>query len=56
MLFRSLADEDQLPTGFQVMAPAMKDDRMYQVGSALEAALLSKWGAPLLSRAPKLGA
>ena len=51
-----LADEDQLPTGFQVMAPAMKDDRMYQVGSALEAALLSKWGAPLLSRAPKLGA
>ncbi|MBU6353160.1 MAG: Asp-tRNA(Asn)/Glu-tRNA(Gln) amidotransferase subunit GatA [Actinomycetales bacterium] len=50
-----LADEDQLPTGFQVMAPAMKDDRMYNVGSALEAALLSKWGKPILSNAPKLG-
>ena len=50
-----LADEDQLPTGFQVMAPAMKDDRMYNVGSALEAALLSKWGKSILSNAPKLG-
>jgi aspartyl-tRNA(Asn)/glutamyl-tRNA(Gln) amidotransferase subunit A len=49
-----LADEDQLPTGFQIMAPAMKDDRMYQVGSALEAALLSKWGKPILANAPKL--
>ncbi|MEY3736295.1 MAG: hypothetical protein RLZZ251_11 [Actinomycetota bacterium] len=50
-----LADEDQLPTGFQVMAPAMKDERMYTVGSALESALLSKWGAPILSKAPALG-
>ena len=51
-----LADEDQLPTGFQIMAPAMKDDRMYQVGSALEAALVSKWGKPILANIPKLGA
>ena len=51
-----LADEDGLPAGFQIMAGAMKDDRLYQVGAALEAALLSKWGAPLLSKAPKLGA
>ena len=50
-----LADEDGLPTGFQVMAPAMKDDLMYKVGSALEAALLSRWGKPLLANAPKLG-
>lgn len=50
-----LADEDLLPTGFQVMAPAMKDERMYTVGSALESALLSKWGAPILSKAPALG-
>ncbi|MFZ9225846.1 MAG: Asp-tRNA(Asn)/Glu-tRNA(Gln) amidotransferase subunit GatA [Actinobacteria bacterium] len=51
-----LADEDNLPAGFQIMAGAMKDDRLYQVGAALEAALLSKWGAPILSKAPKLGA
>mgnify|MGYP003334516242 FL=1 len=50
-----LADEDGLPTGFQVMAPAMKDDLMYKVGSALEAALLRRWGKPLLANAPKLG-
>jgi aspartyl-tRNA(Asn)/glutamyl-tRNA(Gln) amidotransferase subunit A len=51
-----LADEDGLPAGFQIMAGAMKDDRLYQVGAALEAALNSKWGAPILSKAPKLGA
>ena len=51
-----LADEDGLPAGFQIMAGAMKDDRLYQVGGALEAALNSKWGAPILSKAPKLGA
>ena len=51
-----LAEEDGLPAGFQIMAPAMKDDRMYQVGSALEAALLSKWGKPILDNAPSLGA
>ena len=51
-----LAQEDGLPAGFQIMAGAMKDDRLYQVGAALEAALLSKWGAPILSKAPKLGA
>ena len=51
-----LADEDNLPAGFQIMAGAMKDYRLYQVGAALEAALLSKWGAPILSKAPKLGA
>ena len=51
-----LADEDGLPAGFQIMAGAMKDDRLYQVGAALEAALHSKWGAPILSYAPKLGA
>lgn len=50
-----LADEDGLPVGFQVMAGAMKDDRLYQVGAALEGALLSKWGKPILANAPKLG-
>jgi aspartyl-tRNA(Asn)/glutamyl-tRNA(Gln) amidotransferase subunit A len=50
-----LADEDNLPVGFQIMAPAMQDHRLYQTGAALEAALLSKWGAPILSQAPVLG-
>jgi aspartyl-tRNA(Asn)/glutamyl-tRNA(Gln) amidotransferase subunit A len=50
-----LADEDGLPVGFQIMSPVMKDERMYSVGAALEAALLSKWGAPLLDKAPVLG-
>lgn len=50
-----LAPEDGLPTGFQIMAPAMQDQRLYSAGAALEAALLSKWGAPLLSRIPALG-
>ena len=50
-----LADEDNLPVGFQIMAPAMQDQRLYQAGAALEAALLSKWGAPILSQAPALG-
>jgi aspartyl-tRNA(Asn)/glutamyl-tRNA(Gln) amidotransferase subunit A len=31
-----VADEDGLPTGFQILAPAMADERLYAVGSALE--------------------
>jgi aspartyl-tRNA(Asn)/glutamyl-tRNA(Gln) amidotransferase subunit A len=51
-----LAPEDGLPTGFQVLAPAMADDRVYAVGAALEARLLAEWGGPLLDRAPDLAA
>jgi aspartyl-tRNA(Asn)/glutamyl-tRNA(Gln) amidotransferase subunit A len=50
-----LAPEDGLPVGMQIMAPVMQDDRFYRVGGALEAALLSKWGKPLLSNIPELG-
>ncbi len=39
-----LAAEDGLPTGFQVLAPAMADDRLYAVGAALEARLHAAWG------------
>src|SRR5689334_19318306 len=49
-----LADEDGLPAGFQVLAPALADDRCYRVGAALEALLLEQWGGPLLDRAPTL--
>ena len=49
-----LADEDGLPAGFQVLAPALADDRVYRVGAALEALLLAQWGGPLLDRMPGL--
>jgi aspartyl-tRNA(Asn)/glutamyl-tRNA(Gln) amidotransferase subunit A len=49
-----LADEDGLPAGFQILAPALADDRLYRVGAALEAALHDKWGGSLLDRAPAL--
>ncbi|RBQ14294.1 Asp-tRNA(Asn)/Glu-tRNA(Gln) amidotransferase GatCAB subunit A [Spongiactinospora rosea] len=49
-----LADEDGLPVGLQIMAPVLGDDRCYRVGAALEAALESRWGGPLLSKAPAL--
>jgi aspartyl-tRNA(Asn)/glutamyl-tRNA(Gln) amidotransferase subunit A len=50
-----LAEEDGLPVGIQVLAPATKDERLYSVGAALEAALVDRWGGPLLDRAPVLG-
>jgi aspartyl-tRNA(Asn)/glutamyl-tRNA(Gln) amidotransferase subunit A len=49
-----LADEDGLPTGVQVLAPATADDRVYRVGAALEVMLQDRWGGPLLDRAPEL--
>jgi aspartyl-tRNA(Asn)/glutamyl-tRNA(Gln) amidotransferase subunit A len=49
-----LADEDGLPAGVQILAPALQDDRVYRVGSALEALLAREWGGPLLDRAPVL--
>ncbi|WP_028472187.1 Asp-tRNA(Asn)/Glu-tRNA(Gln) amidotransferase subunit GatA [Nocardioides alkalitolerans] len=49
-----LADEDGLPVGFQVLAPALADDRVYRVGAALEALLEEKWGGALLTQAPEL--
>ncbi|WP_299051958.1 Asp-tRNA(Asn)/Glu-tRNA(Gln) amidotransferase subunit GatA [uncultured Nocardioides sp.] len=41
-----LAPEDGLPVGFQVLAPALADDRCYRVGAALEALLQQQWGGP----------
>lgn len=49
-----LAPEDGLPVGLQLLAPAMADDRLYNVGAALEARLVARWGGPLLDRAPDL--
>ena len=49
-----LADEDGLPVGLQMLAPATADDRLYNAGAALEALLQERWGGPLLDRAPSL--
>jgi aspartyl-tRNA(Asn)/glutamyl-tRNA(Gln) amidotransferase subunit A len=49
-----LAPEDGLPVGLQIIAPAMADDRLYRVGAAVEAALVGRWGHPLLEEAPEL--
>jgi aspartyl-tRNA(Asn)/glutamyl-tRNA(Gln) amidotransferase subunit A len=49
-----LAPENGLPVGLHVMAPSMADDRMYRVGAAVEAALQSRWGHPLLAEAKGL--
>ncbi|MEU6784503.1 Asp-tRNA(Asn)/Glu-tRNA(Gln) amidotransferase subunit GatA [Nonomuraea angiospora] len=49
-----LADEDNLPVGLQIMAPVLADDRCYRVGAAIEKALESRWGGPLLKEAPSL--
>ncbi|MGL5829579.1 MAG: amidase family protein, partial [Angustibacter sp.] len=46
--------DDGLPVGIQFLAPATRDDRMYRVAGALEAALEQKWGASLLARRPDL--
>ncbi len=49
-----LAPEDGLPVGLQIMAPPMADDRLYLVGSALEEALVDRWGHLLIEEAPAL--
>lgn len=49
-----LAPEDGLPVGLQIMAPALGDDRLYLLGSALEQALVDRWGHELIEEAPAL--
>ncbi|SFK27572.1 Asp-tRNA(Asn)/Glu-tRNA(Gln) amidotransferase subunit GatA [Cellulomonas sp. KH9] len=46
--------DDGLPVGFQILAPARADARLYRVGAALEALLETSWEGPLLGRAPEL--
>jgi aspartyl-tRNA(Asn)/glutamyl-tRNA(Gln) amidotransferase subunit A len=48
-----LAPEDGLPVGLQVIAPPKLDDRLYNVGAALEASLEDRWGHPLIEELPK---
>jgi aspartyl-tRNA(Asn)/glutamyl-tRNA(Gln) amidotransferase subunit A len=49
-----LASEDGLPVGLQIMAPAMADDRLYNVGAAVEAAMIELHGHTVIEEAPQL--
>jgi len=50
-----LADEDGLPAGLQIMAPALGEAVMYRVGAAYEAARdADDDGVPLIQRVPGL--
>ncbi|AUZ86858.1 Asp-tRNA(Asn)/Glu-tRNA(Gln) amidotransferase subunit GatA, partial [Arthrobacter agilis] len=49
-----LADEDGLPVGIQLLAPARQDARLYRVGAVLESLLEDTWGGPLLAQAPAI--
>ncbi|MEQ6902342.1 Asp-tRNA(Asn)/Glu-tRNA(Gln) amidotransferase subunit GatA [Nocardioides sp. YIM 152588] len=51
-----LAEEDGLPVGFQILAPALADDRLYRVGAALEAAVTAAAGGPILDKLPEVQA
>jgi aspartyl-tRNA(Asn)/glutamyl-tRNA(Gln) amidotransferase subunit A len=44
---------DGLPVGFQIMAPALADDRCYRVAAALEAAQDSARGSRFLDQLPR---
>jgi aspartyl-tRNA(Asn)/glutamyl-tRNA(Gln) amidotransferase subunit A len=47
-----LADEDNLPVGLQIMAPAREDARLYEVGAAIEALLDAKRGTSFSALTP----
>lgn len=49
-----LAPEDGLPVGFQILAPAKADARLYRVGAVLEALLEETWGGPILNQLPEV--
>ncbi len=49
-----LADEDGLPVGIQLLAPAREDARLYQVGGWLEKAHEEIWGKRMIDFAPEL--
>ncbi|MDE2592239.1 MAG: Asp-tRNA(Asn)/Glu-tRNA(Gln) amidotransferase subunit GatA [Actinomycetales bacterium] len=49
-----LAEEDGLPVGIQLLAPAREDARLYQVGAALEKMHEDVWGKRMIDFAPEL--
>ena len=51
-----LADEDGLPSGIQLLAPAREDKRLYAIGAALEALHEEVWGKRMIDFAPEVKA
>ena len=49
-----IAEEDGLPVGLQLLAPAMEDQRLYAVGAALEARLAEVQGGLVIDKAPEI--
>jgi aspartyl-tRNA(Asn)/glutamyl-tRNA(Gln) amidotransferase subunit A len=49
-----LSEDDGLPVGLQIMAPALQEQRMYRVAAAYEVARDAAAGGPLLNRVPEL--
>jgi aspartyl-tRNA(Asn)/glutamyl-tRNA(Gln) amidotransferase subunit A len=49
-----LASEDGLPSGVQILAPAMQDGQMYRVASIVEKLYADQWGDLLIARVPDL--
>ncbi len=49
-----LAEEDGLPVGIQLLAPAREDARLYQIGGFLEKAHEQVWGKRMIDFAPEL--
>jgi aspartyl-tRNA(Asn)/glutamyl-tRNA(Gln) amidotransferase subunit A len=49
-----LSEEDGLPVGLQIMAPALAEQRMYRVAAAYEVARDAAQGGPLIHRVPEL--
>jgi aspartyl-tRNA(Asn)/glutamyl-tRNA(Gln) amidotransferase subunit A len=49
-----LSDDDGLPVGLQIMAPALQEQRMYRVAAAYEVARNDSQGGPLINRVPEL--
>ncbi|MGH3450352.1 MAG: amidase family protein, partial [Haloechinothrix sp.] len=50
-----LSDEDGLPVGLQIMAPALAEEGMYRVGAAYEAARdAAAGGRPFINQIPEL--
>jgi aspartyl-tRNA(Asn)/glutamyl-tRNA(Gln) amidotransferase subunit A len=51
-----LAKEDGLPSGVQILAPAMQDARAYRVAALIENLYKTQWGNYLIAQAPDLEA
>ena len=51
-----LAEEDGLPSGIQLLAPAREDKRLYSIGAALEALHEQVWGKRMIDFAPEVKA